>query len=91
MLAQPRLSASKAHGLWKLPKEFSVVDGRGVFCLGSREGDELSLLVLAELTQEIHHGFELLHREVGVKHLIRGQFEKRGGLDDGPHEDLVHP
>ena len=51
---------------------------------------KLSLLALVELAQQMRHGFELLHRDVRVKDVIPGQFQKCGGLDHSTHEDLVH-
>src|SRR5206468_12106786 len=78
------------HAAWKRPQEFPVLGRRGGVGLGSDERGELSLLALVELTQPICHRFELLHRDVGVKYVIRGQFQKCSGLDHGPHEDLVH-
>src|SRR6266511_4790488 len=90
-LAQATLSASEAHRLWKLPKELPVVGRYGAIGLGFGEGNEFSLLALVELTQQIRHGFELLHSDVMIKDVVRGQFQECGGLDHRPHEDLFHP
>jgi hypothetical protein len=70
--------ASEAEGLWETSKEFAVLDRRDTRGLSLGEGDELPLGGLIELGERICHRLELLHRDVGIKDVIGGEFEKRG-------------